>query len=268
MENRKIRIYLPEWINKEDKIKYNGKNKDFVLVNLSIISKILYFFTLNNIYYRSRTTPVIRLLKLFIFSFVIFSSNNLLFIWIILVLLLFNLSFFSGLVLIKIIKKIFKLLIFSIIFLFPSILFQKTNIELFSLRILIGMLNFAIYSSTTNWTQFILSLRQLRIPYVILITFDIALKYIFVLGRYLEDILYNIRLKMLGQNINYKLFGAIIGQLYFISKDKMIELYQVMKIRGYENSLYKKKIKLTKFDFFTIFELMIVLLLFVLFKGE
>ncbi|HFD3573412.1 TPA: hypothetical protein ACF3TU_002586, partial [Enterococcus faecium] len=137
MENRKIRIYLPEWINKEDKIKYNGKNKDFVLVNLSIISKILYFFTLNNIYYRSRTTPVIRLLKLFIFSFVIFSSNNLLFIWIILVLLLFNLSFFSGLVLIKIIKKIFKLLIFSIIFLFPSILFQKTNIELFSLRILI-----------------------------------------------------------------------------------------------------------------------------------
>ncbi len=162
-----------------------------------------------------------------------------------LLIILGELALFPGNAILGIFKKYLKLIIFTAIFILPSLfLSRKADLALFFMRISTLLLSLAYFSGTTTWQQFILALKQLHFPNVLILTLDITVKYCYLAGIYLQESLYSIRFKTLGQKASFQLLGNLIGELYLSLKSRMNDLYQAMVLRGYKltnkNHLYPK----------------------------
>lgn len=155
----------------------------------------------------------------------------------------------------------------SFLLFFPSVFILSNDVLLFFIRQLLIILNISFYTSTNNWQNFMLALKQLRLPTTLILILDITIKYIYVLSMYLKEMLDGIRLRTLGQSVDYKLIGALIGQLYFISRKKMLELHQAMMLRGGESLENNRKITIDFLDYFLIIEIIAIICLFVYFES-
>ena len=105
-------------------------------------------------------------------------------------------------------------------------------------------------------------MEQLHFPGAMILTLDITIKYIGILGRYLEEILTSIKLKSFGNGSSQKTVGVILGQLYLTSKKRMVELYEAMVLRGYDGEHFKaKSFRLGIVDWLTIVEILAVIII-------
>ena len=98
--------------------------------------------------------------------------------------------------------------------------------------------------------------------------FDIAIKYFYILGNHIKSILYAIRIRSL-QGVSKKLTGAILGQVYLISREHMKSLYEAMLLRGYGTKVkVRRKLQLNKSDILHISICIILIILFFTLKGQ
>lgn len=268
MENLKIKHDLPGWMKNQEEIILNKKNNNYISINLRTVSKLISYFQETNLNYVSKYNSLFTFIQLIIIAICVVLSKNIFFLWIIFVYLLLNLIFLPTSIFYKIGNKFLKLSLVSLILFFPSIFIFSNNVLLFFLRQSLIIFNISLYISTNNWQNFLLALKQLKLPTTLILILDITIKYIYILSMYLKDILDGIRLRTLGQSVDYKLIGVLIGQLYFISKKKMLELYQVMMLRGggesFENN---RKITISLLDYFLITKIIIILCLFLYFEN-
>ena len=123
-----------------------------------------------------KTSPWLRVCTLLITSLLVLLSRNLIFLWACLLIILGELALFPGNAILGIFKKYLKLIIFTAIFILPSLfLSRKADLALFFMRIS-TLLSLAYFSGTTTWQQFILALKQLHFPNVLILTLDITVK--------------------------------------------------------------------------------------------
>lgn len=263
--NMHTRADLPAWLQTKDQTHLNfEKQHDFVGVNIASLGKLLHFFTNITPVHHVKSSPWLRVCSLLITSLLVLLSHDLIFLWACLLLYLGQLAFFPGNAILMIFKKYLKLIIFTAIFILPSLfLSQKADLPLFFMRISVLLLALAYFSGTTTWQQFIFALKQLHFPSVLILTLDITVKYCYLAGIYLQESLYSIRFKTLGQKASFHLLGNLIGELYLSLKSRMNYLYQAMVLRGYKltnkNQLYPK---ITQNDLLPLLELGLLCLLF------
>lgn len=263
--NMHTKSNLPAWLQAKNQVNLNfEKQHDFVGVNIASLGKLLHFFTNITPVYQVKSSPWLRVCSLFITSLLVLLSHDLIFLWACLLIYLGQLAFFPGNAILVIFKKYLKLIIFTAVFILPSLfLSQKADLTLFFMRISTLLLALAYFSGTTTWQQFIFALKQLHFPSVLILTLDITVKYCYLAGIYLQGSLYSIRFKTLGQKASFHLLGNLIGELYLSLKSRMNDLYQAMILRGYKltskNHFYPK---LTKADLLPLVKLGIICLLF------
>lgn len=268
MEKKTNRTALPEWLQSSNHDPLPAGKRNFVQVNIKTVIRLLDYFTQVTPKVSVKTSPWLRLLLLIGYTYLILASSNVLFLWLVLLLLAARLVTFPGTTIVPIFKKLIKLLLISAVLLLPSVLLRNSNLDLFLIRIGLVMLNLSIFLTVTSWQQFIQALRQLHLPSLIVLTIDITIKYAYTLGNYLQEILYSVRLRTLGQQVDRHMLGVIVGQLYLSARKRMNDLYQAMLLRGYQRmTKNRQRLVFNRQDLIavSIFSLMVILA--VMLKG-
>lgn len=259
---------LPVWLMNPERHQVKLNQGRLVQDNLSKFATLVAFLTQIRPVYTAQNSPWMRIIELIGLTILIVLSSQILFLWMILVLLLIHLVILPGSVIINISKKLLKLLVVSLIVLLPSLLLQANNIGLFLARVALIMLNISIFLSITSWPQFMQGLEQLHLPSVIILTLDITMKYVYTLGVYIQELLSSIKLRTFGQHVNRRVLGVIIGQVYLSAKKRMADLYQAMVLRGYNsNNQVSRCIGWNKYDLISLSELLLAVVIYCLMRG-
>ena len=260
---------LPDWMMKEEITVNDSEVKSgFLQSNLSTVISLLSYLKIED---RKKYggSPVIRICELLILLVLIYNSKSIVFLWTVGIFLLAEIAFFSGREIRSIVRKLIRLIIFTAVILLPSYLLHPSiHPTFFLIRTVLLLLNLSVFLTKTSWSDFIEGLRGLYLPEELVMIFDIAIKYFYILGNHIKSILYAIRIRSL-QGVSKKLTGAILGQVYLISKEHMKSLYEAMLLRGYGTKVkVRRKLQLNKSDILHISICIILIILFFTLKGQ
>ena len=260
---------LPDWMTREE-VTVNGSEvkSGFLQSNLSTVISLLSYLKIED-RKKYSGSPVIRICELLILLVLIYNSKSIVFLWTVGIFLLAEIAFFSGREIRSIVRKLIRLIIFTVVILLPSYLLHPSiHLTFFLIRTVLLLLNLSVFLTKTSWSDFITGLRGLYLPQELVMIFDIAIKYFYILGNHIKSILYAIRIRSL-QGVSKKLTGAILGQVYLISKEHMKSLYEAMLLRGYGTKVkVRRKLQLNKSDILHISICIILIILFFTLKGQ
>ena len=261
---------LPDWMMKEEITVNDSEVKSgFLQSNLSTVISLLSYLKIED---REKYggSPVIRICELLILLVLIYNSKSIVFLWTVGIFLLAEIAFFSGREIRSIVKKLIRLIIFTSVILLPSYLLHPSiHPTFFLIRTVLLLLNLSVFLTKTSWSDFITGLRGLYLPQELVMIFDIAIKYFYILGNHIRNILYAVRIRSVGGGVSKKLTGAILGQVYLISKEHMKSLYEAMLLRGYGTKVkVRRRLQLNKSDILHISICIILIILFFTLKGQ
>ena len=260
---------LPDWMTREEITVNDSEVKSgFLQSNLSTVISLLSYLKIEDRKKYGGST-VIRICELLILLVLIYNSKSIVFLWTVGIFLLAEIAFFSGREIRSIVKKLIRLIIFTTVILLPSYLLHPSiHPTFFLIRTVLLLLNLSVFLTKTSWSDFITGLRGLYLPQELVMIFDIAIKYFYILGNHIKSILYAIRIRSL-QGVSKKLTGAILGQVYLISREHMKSLYEAMLLRGYGTKVkVRRKLQLNKSDILHISICIILIILFFTLKGQ
>ena len=133
--------------------------------------------------------------------------------------------------------------IFAALILLPAMILNKEGINN-NLRLIckvfltVAMLN--IFNHTTQWNHITGALRKLLVPRILIFTLDITLRYIVLLGRFLNDVLTAYTLRAVGNHHGkYKSLGGVLGITFIKGANMSQEMYEAMRCRGFTDD-YKE----------------------------
>jgi len=126
-------------------------------------------------------------------------------------------------------------LLFTTLILLPSALAGSPGQALVLLaKIFISVGTVKLVSVRTEWTSISGALRRLGVPDLFILVFDIALKYIALLGEFALSMLYALRLRSVGHNAGKRsALTGIGGTLFLKSREMEEEMYSAMECRGF-----------------------------------
>lgn len=252
---------LPGWLNKKEESKVQLSKGKLIQNNLNIFTNLIKALTKVSPAYAAKNSPWMRIAELIVLTTLILLSSQVVFLWLVFILILLHLVFLPGKVIVRIGKKLTKLILISLIVLLPSLLLRDNNIGLFIARTVLIMLNISIFLSVTSWPQFIQGLEQIHFPSVMILTLDITMKYVYTLGIYIQEVLNSIKLRTFGQHVNRKVLGVIVGQVYLSAKKRTVDLYQAMTLRGYNNkNVVNWKLGWNKYDNLSLIEILVAII--------
>lgn len=260
---------LPDWMMREEITVNDSEVKSsFLQSNLSTVISLLSYLKIED-RKKYSGSPVIRICELLILLVLIYNSKSIVFLWTVGIFFLAEIAFFGGREIRSIIRKLIRLIIFTSVILLPSYLLHPSiHPTFFLIRTVLLLLNLSVFLTKTSWSDFITGLRGLYLPEELVMIFDIAIKYFYILGNHIKSILYAIRIRSL-QGVSKKLTGAILGQVYLISKEHMKSLYEAMLLRGYGTKVkVRRKLQLNKSDILHISICIILIILFFTLKGQ
>ena len=261
---------LPDWMVREEITVNDSEVKSsFLQSNLSTVISLLSYLKIED-RKKYSGSPVIRICELLILLVLIYNSKSIVFLWTVGIFLLAEVAFFSGREIRSIVRKLIRLIIFTAVILLPSYLLHPSiHPTFFLIRTVLLLLNLSVFLTKTSWSDFITGLRGLYLPEELVMIFDIAIKYFYILGNHIRNILYAVRIRSVGGGVSKKLTGAILGQVYLISKEHMKSLYEAMLLRGYGTKVkVRRKLQLNKSDILHISICIILIILFFTLKGQ
>lgn len=261
---------LPDWMMREEITVNNSEVKSgFLQSNLSTVISLLSYLKIED-RKKYSGSPVIRICKLLILLVLIYNSKSIVFLWTVGIFFLAEIAFFGGREIRSIVRKLIRLVIFTSVILLPSYLLHPSiHPTFFLIRIVLLLLNLSVFLTKTSWSDFITGLRGLYLPEELVMIFDIAIKYFYILGNHIRNILYAVRIRSVGGGVSKKLTGAILGQVYLISREHMKSLYEAMLLRGYGTKVkVRRKLQLNKSDILHISICIILIILFFILKGQ
>ncbi|MGA2545441.1 MAG: energy-coupling factor transporter transmembrane component T [Rectinemataceae bacterium] len=134
-----------------------------------------------------------------------------------------------------VLKTSLAVVLFTALILLPSALGGGTMPALVIVaKVFISVASVKLVSVSTEWASISGALRRLRIPDLFILVFDIALKYIALLGDFALSMLYALRLRSVGRNAGKRAsLSGIAGTLFLKSKEMSEEMYAAMECRGF-----------------------------------
>lgn len=178
--------------------------------------------------------PGLRLINYLLLILVIILTQHWLLLWGLALITLFKLCQLPTNQLLVALRQALIMSSLAICLILPSLWWHPWQITLFFIgRTLLLMTNLAYFLQTMSNTALIIGLRQLKCPNLLILTFEITLKYSHVLAQFLQESLWAVQLRA-NRPVKY-LVGSIIGRLYLNAKSYINELYQAMLLRGYSD---------------------------------
>ena len=136
----------------------------------------------------------------------------------------------------RVLRRVLAAGLFALAILLPAYaLGRGANLPFVCGKVLLALLAAAIFSSATGWPSMAAALSTLRIPDVFVMTLDMTVKYISLLGALLADLLCALKLRSVGRD-GQKLssLAGLAGTLFLKSKDAALAQYQAMECRCFD----------------------------------
>lgn len=245
---------MPEWlINKENYIPQKDKdtfiNKS-ILSMFGLISKIRAqdskpkdLFGVNAVFSVLFTLVLVVLLSI---------SQNFTFVFIVLAYLLLVLCVMPAKDIISILKVSVVMTLFTFVILLPTAFYgNKYSITMIPPKVFATIMAVNILSHSTRWNKIIAALKCFRVPDLIIFVLDITLKYIVLLGEFSLEMLYALKLRSVGRNVNkVTSLSGVAGTMFIKSRLMAEEMYAAMECRGFTGEyLIHGKFRLKPADF-------------------
>ncbi|MDI9215573.1 MULTISPECIES: energy-coupling factor transporter transmembrane component T family protein [Clostridium] len=257
-----------DWLLKKDNYEPVEDNENFldktIVGIMTMLSKIKRENPIDGFIYR--INPIVQLISMIVLILFLALSNDIFFVYCILAYSLMYICILDGYVIKKILSISLIPPIFTLIILLPSIVFMGNYQAsmLLVLKIFINVLLINIFSYTTKWSNITKSLKVLFIPDIVILIFDITIKYIYVLGNLSLKMLYALKLKTIGKSLEKRnSLLRIIGNLFLKSKTMGDQLYLAMECRGFTGEyIVYSKFKFTLADAIYTFITIIMIVIF------
>lgn len=133
---------LPDWMTREEITVNDSEVKSgFLQSNISTVISLLSYLKIED---RKKYggSPVIRICELLILLVLIYNSKSIVFLWTVGIFLLAEIAFFSGREIRSIVRKLIRLIIFTVVILLPSYLLHPSiHPTFFLIRTVLLILN-------------------------------------------------------------------------------------------------------------------------------
>ena len=236
---------LPQWLRKDEN--YTPVSDKDTFINKSILSllNVLSKIKAQSSYGKNRfeLNPALKLLFSLVFAVLIAVSRNFVFVVISLVYLTAVLSLMKAEKIIKILKISLTISLFTFIIIIPSIFLgsPKSAVTITS-KVFATVTILSMLSHTTRWDSVTAALKRFFVPDVFIFVLDITLKYIYMLGNFVLNMLYSLKLKSVGKNKNkYTSLSGVAGTMFLKSKEMAEDMYAAMECRGFTGKYYTNK---------------------------
>jgi cobalt/nickel transport system permease protein len=125
--------------------------------------------------------------------------------------------------------------VFTVLILLPSAFWGfGSSLVLITVKVLISVASVKLVSTTTEWASISGAFKRLGAPDLFILVFDIALKYITLLGEFALAMLYALKLRSVGKNTGKTAsLSGIAGTLFLKSKEMAEDMYAAMECRGF-----------------------------------
>ncbi len=156
----------------------------------------------------------------------------------------------------NILKRTIPACLFTAVFTFPAIFMgsPKSFITVTS-KVLVSILIIAELNETMSWKKTLHVMSDIKIPSVIILTIDMTVHFLVILGRVSTELLEAVRLRSIGRS-KWKNAptGGVMGTTYLISERMANETAEAMTARGFAGKYnFTEKHKLGKYDLLMIF---------------
>lgn len=224
---------IPDWLRSEEYYRPLKGKDSFIKKSLNKIVTVLNDYRLNSNIGVSYIDAPMKLLLVLTLIILMACSHNMFFTYIVGVSLAVRICFLNGEVIKNIIITAFGAFLLSAFILFPSIfLGSPKTFALISIKVFISVCMLRTLALTTKWNELTASLKIIYIPNIIILTLDLAIKYIELLSRICNNLFIALKLRSVGRNSQKSTsFAGIMGVTFLRSKEMSEETYQAMLCR-------------------------------------
>lgn len=187
---------------------------------------------------KERLRPEVKLASTFLIILLVSLSRSALFLETAAALELGCLCLFRGSLIARVLRKVFVAGIFAAAVFLPALLWGRgAGVLVLFAKVLLAVLAAAIFSATTPWTSVTEAFSKLRVPDVFVMTFDMTIKYISLLGGLVLDMLRALELRSVGRDERkMRSLAGIAGTLFLKSRDAAVTQYQAMECRCFSGT--------------------------------
>jgi cobalt/nickel transport system permease protein len=245
---------VPEWLSVKDN--YIPKEEKSVYIEKSIFSLIKVISIIRQNKNQDKLiyliNPTLKTISTIIMIICISLSRNFIYLLIIDIYVLINVSLMEKESRKRILLKSFIFPLITLIALIPSMFYGNIyNSVLLFQKLIITILLMNLLSHNTKWSEMSKSLKLLFIPDMFIWIMDIAIKYIVLLCEYSINLLYAVKLRSIGITSNkYNSLTGIMGNLFIKSYKMSEEMFYAMECRCFVGEYTTKvNFKLKKIDY-------------------
>ncbi|MGN0523719.1 MAG: energy-coupling factor transporter transmembrane component T [Eubacterium sp.] len=254
---------IPKWLYNTESYTPKKDNASFINKSISSLIRVLSGFRRNNSTVKANEAYApFRLFAMLTAIILTSVSRNFSFTILMITMVTVRIAFLNAERIRALLKLIFPSIIFSLLILLPSAFLgnPKTLLNVLG-KIFVCISMAGIFNLTTSYNDITASLKRFHIPDIIIFTFDIAIKYIYILGDACVNMLLALKCRSIGKNQNKKEpVSGILGTLFLRAKNYADETSKAMECRGFNGEYLVKKEKhgITKYDIFTGLVLLII----------
>jgi len=271
LDNQKAEMQgIPQWMYTEEN--YSPRSDRDTFINKSILS---IFSILSRIKTQGVGTEgkysvnaVFKVAFTFMLLILLSISQSSSFVIVVMVYLLAVLSLMEAKMIVKILKVSLIMTLFTFVILLPAALGGNiySGIMITS-KVFATITAVNILSHSTRWSSITSALKRFFVPDIFILVLDITIKYIVMLGDFMLNMLYALKLRSVGRNKSkYTSLSGIAGTMFIESKEMADNMYNAMECRGFTGEYHVcSHFKFTAIDFAYIMMNIAILLIFLYF---
>lgn len=224
---------MPSWLMKKDDYQPPADKENFL--NKTILSIVAKLSALRDMQAINNSKTFSASFKVFFTGLLILFislSHRPMFLFIILSVVLVHLCFFDAKYILSILKPALSAAVFSLLIILPAAIFGLTSIFMLPLKVFLTTASIAVLAHTTPFHSITKALGGLHIPGLFIMTIDLTIKYIVLLGSTAYDLLIALKLRSIGKNDQkYQSLGSILGMTFIKSQEYADETHNAMLCR-------------------------------------
>ncbi|MEI8201010.1 MAG: energy-coupling factor transporter transmembrane component T [Eubacteriales bacterium] len=228
---------MPQWLLKEENY-YAQPDRD-TFINKSILSLL-------GILSRIKTqgagaagkysvNAAFKVAFTFLLLIMLSVSQSTSFVIVVIVYLLAALSLMEAKAIVKILKVSMAMTLFTFVILLPAAVGGNTYSGIMiTSKVFAAITAVNILSRSTRWNSITSALKKFFVPDIFILVLDITIKYIVMLGDFVLNMLYALKLRSVGRNKSkYSSLSGIAGTMFIESKEMSEDMYTAMECRGF-----------------------------------
>lgn len=232
---------LPDWMSVDERYEPAKDHDGFMVKTILKLLSLLERFRENGRAYHNRVSAPLKFFSALLFIVLISVSKNLFFTFIMVTVVLVASAVLPGKAMKTVVTTAFGAMLLAAVFTIPALfLGSPHSLITIALKVFASVGLLQLVAVTTPWNEVSGAMKWIFIPDLFILTFDLTMKYIAILGNICLDILTALRLRAVGKNrTKGKSFAGLLGVTFLKSKEMSEDMYQAMVLRGFTGEYHR-----------------------------